>query len=125
MSFYWRIESIDDIKEWCKVAVSLTVWIYTIIDGNKPKSVEDESVRNRVLMVSNMVANGLTIDEVVNQTGYTKDTIYNDITKRIFLVDVDLGLKVKEVLENHKLANLMQGNDDYATHERNRDGTFK
>ena len=99
--------------------------IYDIIDGNKPKTVEDETVRNRVLMVSNMVANGLSIDEVVNQTGYTKDTIHNDITKRIFLIDVDLGLKVKYVLENHKISNLMQGNDAYLNQERNSDGTFK
>ena len=76
-------------------------------------------------MVSNMVANGLSIDEVVNNTGYTKDTIHNDVTKRIFLIDVDLGLKVKEVLENHKISNLMHGNDAYLNQERNIDGTFK
>lgn len=99
--------------------------IYDIIDGNKPKTVEDETVRNRVLMVSNMVSNGLSIDEVVNNTGYTKDTIHNDVTKRIFLIDVDLGLKVKEVLENHKISNLMHGNDAYLNQERNIDGTFK
>lgn len=99
--------------------------IYDIIAGNKPKTVVDENVKKRVLLVSNMVANGLTIDEVVTQTGYTKDTIHNDITNRIFLIDVDLALRVKEELDNHKLANLMQGNDAYLNQERNSDGTFK
>lgn len=115
----------DYLHRFIKMNPSTADIIYDIIDGNKPKTVEDESVRNRVLMVSNMVANGLSIDDVVNQTGYTKDTIHNDITKRIFLIDVDLGLKVKYVLENHKISNLMQGNDAYLNQERNSDGTFK
>ena len=115
----------DYLHRFIKMNPSTANIIYDIIDGNKPKTVEDETVRNRVLMVSNMVANGLSIDEVVNNTGYTKDTIHNDVTKRIFLIDVDLGLKVKEVLENHKISNLMHGNDAYLNQERNIDGTFK
>ena len=115
----------DYLDRFIKENPSVANIIYDIIDGNKPKTVEDESVKNRVLLVSNMVANGLSIDEVVNNTGYTKDAIHNDITKRIFLLDVDLGLKVKEVLEMHKLANLMHGNDAYLNQERNSDGTFK
>ena len=99
--------------------------IYDIVSGNKPKTIDDESVRNRVLMVSNMVANGLTIEDVVGQTGYTKDVIHNDITKRIYQIDVDLALKVKEVLNMHKLDNLMHGNDEYLNQERNTDGTFR
>ena len=99
--------------------------IYDIVSGNKPKTIADESVRNRVLMVSNMVANGLTIEDVVGQTGYTKDVIHNDITKRIYQIDVDLALKVKEVLNMHKLDNLMHGNDEYLNQERNTDGTFR
>ena len=115
----------DYLHRFIKENPSVADIIYDIIDGNKPKTVEDESVRNIVLMVSNMVANGLSIDDVVNQTGYTKDTIHNDITKRIFLIDVDLALRVKEELDNHKLANLMHGNDAYLNQERNSDGTFK
>ena len=115
----------DYLDRFMKMNPETVEYIYNIINGNKPKTVEDETVRNRVLMVSNMVANGLSIDEVVNNTGYTKDTIHNDVTKRIFLIDVDLGLKVKEVLENHKMANLMHGNDAYLNQERNIDGTFK
>ena len=115
----------DYLHRFIKMNPSTANIIYDIIDGNKPKTVEDETVRNRVLMVSNMVSNGLSIDEVVNNTGYTKDTIHNDVTKRIFLIDVDLGLKVKEVLENHKISNLMHGNDAYLNQERNIDGTFK
>lgn len=115
----------DYLHRFIKENPSVADIIYDIIDGNKPKTVEDESVKNRVLLVSNMVANGLSIDEVVAQTGYTKDTIHNDITKRIFLIDVDLALRVKEVLEKHKLDNLMHGNDAYLNQERNSDGTFK
>ena len=115
----------DYLDRFIKENPSVANIIYDIIAGNKPKTVEDESVKNRVLLVSNMVANGLSIDEVVTQTGYTKDTIHNDISKRIFLIDVDLALRVKESLDNHKLANLMHGNDAYLNQERNSDGTFK
>lgn len=97
--------------------------IYDIVSGNKPKTIDDESVRNRVLMVSSMVSNGLTIEDVVRQTGYTKDVIHNDITKRIYQIDVDLALKVKEVLNMHKLDNLMHGNDAYLSQER-KNGRF-
>ena len=114
----------DYLHRFIKMNPATADIIYDIIDGNKPKTVEDENVKNRVLLVSNMVANGLSIDEVVNNTGYTKDAIHNDITKRIFLLDVDLGLKVKEVLEMHKLANLMHGNDAYLSQERNK-GRFE
>ncbi len=115
----------DYLDRFMKMNPETVEYIYDIINGNKPKTVDDESVRNRVLMVSNMVTNGLTIDEVVTQTGYTKDTIHNDITKRIFLIDVDLALRVKEELENHKSDNLMHGNDAYLNQERNSDGTFR
>ena len=115
----------DYLDRFMKMNPETVEYIHNILNGNKPKTVEDENVKNRVLLVSNMVANGLSIDEVVNQTGYTKDTIHNDITKRIFLTDVDLGLKVKYVLENYKISNLMQGNDAYLNQERNSDGTFK
>jgi len=115
----------DYLHRFIKENPSVADIIYDIIDGNKPKTVEDENIKNRVLLVSNMVANGLSINEVVTQTGYTKDTIHNDITKRIFLIDVDLALRVKESLDNHKLANLMHGNDAYLNQERNSDGSFK
>ena len=115
----------DYLHRFIRMNPSVADIIYEIIDGNKPKTVEDENIKNRVLMVSNMIGNGLNVEDVVNKTGYTKDIIYNDITKRIFLLDVDLGLKVKEVLETHRLENLMHGNDDYLNNERNEDGTFK
>lgn len=109
----------DYLDRFVKMNPETAPIIYDIVSGNKPKTIADESVRNRVLMVSNMVANGLTIEDVVGQTGYTKDVIHKDITKRIYQIDVDLALKVKEVLTSHKLDNLLHGNDAYLSQERN------
>ena len=95
------------------------------INLNIPKTVEDEEVRNRVLIAANMIANGLTIDEVSSNMKEPKDVIYRDITDRIFAIDQELGNKVKYQLEQNRKANLMQGNDAYLTQERNDDGTFK
>lgn len=99
--------------------------ILEIISLNTPKTVEDEKVRHRVLIASNMIANGLAIDDVVNLTGETKDVIYRDVTERIFVIDESLGNKVKYQLEQNRRDNLMHGNDAYLNQERNSDGTFK
>lgn len=95
------------------------------INLNKPKTVEDEKVENRVLIAANMIANGLNVDEVVRLTGESKNVIYKDITERIFALDNDLGNRIKVILEANSRANLMQGNDAYLNQERNSDGTFK
>ena len=115
----------DYLDRFMKMNPATAPIIYDIICGNKPKTIDDESVKNRVIIVSNMIVRGFTIDDIVFKTGYTKDVVYNDVSKRIYQIDVELALKVKDALEEHKLDNLMHGNDSYLSQTRNDDGTFR
>lgn len=115
----------DYLKRFIKNNPSVGEIILEKISLNTPKNIEDEKVRNRVLIATNMIENGLTIDDVARITGETKDVIYRDVTDRIFALDEELGNRIKVILEANSRANLMHGNDAYLTQERNSDGTFK
>ena len=115
----------DYLKKYIANTPSKGEIILARLNHNKPKTVEDEKVENRVLIAANMIANGLNVDDVVRLTGESKNVIYKDITERIFALDNDLGNRIKVILEANSRANLMQGNDAYLNQERNSDGTFK
>lgn len=121
--------SLPTVKSYVEIFVksnpSLGKLILDRISVNVPKTVEDEKIRNRVLIAANMIANGLNIDDVVRLTGERKDVIYRDVTDRIFLIDDELGKRIKVVLEANSRSNLMHGNDAYLNQMRNEDGTFK
>ena len=115
----------DYLHRFIKANPELGSVILDKINKNKPKTIEDEKVRNRVLITSKMISNGLAVDDVVRLTGESKNVIYRDITERIFALDEELGKRIKVILEANSRANLMHGNDAYLNQERNSDGTFK
>lgn len=94
------------------------------IDNNKPKSIEDDEVRNRVLIVAQEYLNGKDLESIAQEYTITKDTLYRDITERLPKISENLAKQVSQKMKMNKLNNLMHGNDAYMTQSRDENGKF-
>ena len=68
----------DYLDRFMKMNPATAPIIYDIICGNKPKTIDDESVKNRVIIVSNMIVRVFNIDDIVFKNGYTINIVYDD-----------------------------------------------
>ena len=61
------------------------------------------NIKERVLEeAENILKTKKTIRELANEMNFSKSTIHNDLTTRLFKINKDLYFKVKSVLEYHK-----------------------
>lgn len=80
--------------------------IIEMLDENKPQTVKDESVRNRVLLVAKYVKSGFTIEEISESIKIPYWTLYRDIKNRLIKINQDLYQEVEQILTEHKMNNL-------------------
>lgn len=99
------------------------VTIKNILENNKAKSIEDNIVRARVLYAVKLLLNDYNINEIVDimnkeldeNNQVTFNTIYRDLTERLYRLDNinDLGEIVENVsakLKEHSENNLKKSN---------------
>ena len=97
----------DYCARYCKMNPEEVDELRGKITENTVKSVDNPEVKERVLRNGNLLAEGLTVDQIQELTGVDFWIIYRDIHKRLPLVDPDLYLeKVKPILEEHSHSNL-------------------
>lgn len=80
--------------------------IIEMLDENKPQTVKDESIRNRVLLVAKYVKSGFTIEEISESIKIPYWTLYRDIKNRLIKINQDLYQEVEQILTEHKMNNL-------------------
>ena len=95
------------------------------LDTNKPKTIDDDNVKNRVLKAAKMIKENKTIEQIAKCLDSTSNTIYKDLTVRLKKLDQDLYNQIKPILKEHSISNLNIGNDTYFNQERDSDGKFK
>lgn len=86
-----------------------------IINGNKPKSIEDENIKERVLLLSRIYASSeFTIEEMAKNLEISPWTIYRDLTVRLPQIKTDEAQELKSLidkkLETNSLNNLRNQN---------------
>lgn len=80
--------------------------IIKMLGENKPQTVKDESVRNRVLLVAKYIKSGFTIEEISESIKIPYWTLYRDIKNRLIKINQDLYQEVEQILTEHKMNNL-------------------
>ncbi len=79
-----------------------------ILNGNKPATVKDDFVLERILKAVKLLRQGFTVIEIANIFEVSSNVIYNDLSKRTKIISQELYEEVKSILETHKLANLIK-----------------
>ncbi len=80
--------------------------IIEMLGENKPQTIKDESVRNRVLLVAKYIKSGFTIEEISESIKIPYWTLYRDIKNRLIKINQDLYQEVEQILTEHKMNNL-------------------
>ena len=114
-------------EEPTKENISLYNEVQEILDNNKAKSIEDETIKNRVLKVTELFIKGLTIDEIAQDLDSTFFTVYRDLTVRlpkIEGVETEVLKKVSETLKNNSEENLKLGSYMSVENQKRDKGRF-
>lgn len=92
-----RLKSLDGLK-YKKVQ--------QVLKGNKPKTIDDKEIENRVLKVLELLKSGFTVKEIASSLGETEFTIYRDISNRLKKLSSEDYELAKKILEDNSLMNL-------------------
>lgn len=76
-----------------------------IINQNKPETIENEEVKNRVLKIAELIRNGFTISEIQNALNTSYWTVYRDI-ERLKKLDEALYNEVKKIINERVKENI-------------------
>lgn len=76
-----------------------------IINQNKPETIENEEVKNRVLKIAELIRNGFTISEIQNVLNTSYWTVYRDI-ERLKKLDEALYNEVKKIINERVKENI-------------------
>lgn len=80
--------------------------VQEILQRNKPKTINDEEVRNRVLESAELIKQGLTVEEIAKQKNLSVHIIYEDLQTRLQRISQDLYEEIKDIEMQNSLNNL-------------------
>lgn len=80
--------------------------VQEILQRNKPKTINDEEVRNRVLESAELIKQGLTVGEIAKQKNLSVHIIYEDLQTRLQRISQDLYEEIKDIEMQNSLNNL-------------------
>lgn len=83
--------------------------VLEILSNNKEDSVEEESVRNRVMNNLKYALSGYTVEEISSLSKISYWTVYRDLSDRLPKIDIKLSNEVIIVLDKRKRNNLKNG----------------
>lgn len=102
-----NVTVLDYIKRYKEMLDSIGAqFVVEKLSINKPKTVDDKCVRDRVLSVVSYFLDGMTVQDIVCKTGYSFWVIYRDLTERLEKIDYDLYLKVSSEMNRRRFENL-------------------
>ena len=71
--------------------------VQSILSGNKPKTIVDEDVKQRVLSAAKLIKENFTVEEIANALNVTINIINEDLQTRLPRVSETLYNEVKEI----------------------------
>ena len=83
--------------------------VLEILSNNKEDSIEEESVRNRVINNLKFALSGYTIEEISSLSNISYWTVYRDLSDRLSKIDMKLSKEVIIILDKRKRNNLKNG----------------
>ncbi len=79
--------------------------IQNIIDRNKPKTIENDEIKERILAVARIIKNGFTIEEIAKVFNTSYWTIYRDV-ERLAEINPELYEEVRGIISDRVQGNL-------------------
>ena len=83
-----------------------------ILKGNKPKTIDDISIKKRVLEAAKLITQNYTVEAIANKFNISINVIYEDLQTRLPKISIELYNEVKEILKKHSMKNLKNINID-------------
>lgn len=80
--------------------------VRNVLDGNKPKTIADEEIANRIKEEVKLLCSGMTANDIAEQLGISVDVIHDDLTTRLSKIDAELASTVAVILKANSLNNL-------------------
>lgn len=96
--------------------------VQEILNGNKPKTIENEFVKERVLAAAQSIKQNFTVEEIAKHYRVTANVINEDLQTRLPRISVELYEEVKKILNTHSMNNLKNVNIE--TEKGNENGRF-
>lgn len=83
--------------------------VLEILSNNKEDSIEEESVRNRVINNLKYALAGYTVEEISSISNTSYWTVYRDLSDRLSKIDMKLSNEIIIVFDKRKRNNLRNG----------------
>lgn len=81
--------------------------ITEMMDDNKPDTVADEKIKERVLYNTKLfLDNNMTVDDIANSTGVSFWTVYRDLKQRLAFIDEKLYMQVNDIMHERSFENI-------------------
>ena len=97
----------DYIQRYKKMYPNKSGLVQEVIDSRKPLTIEDEEIKERVIMEANLVIGGYTVSAISDMFDVDYWTVVRDLAKRLPLLDMNLYEQVKEIMNQNSLDNLI------------------
>lgn len=80
--------------------------VQEVLNGNKPKTIDDIKVKKRVLEAASLIIQEHTVLEIASELGVSANVINEDLQTRLPRISKELYEKVRIVLKKHSMSNL-------------------
>ncbi|MBQ2947247.1 MAG: sporulation transcriptional regulator SpoIIID [Bacilli bacterium] len=85
--------------------------VQNVLNSNKPKTITDEIVKQRVLKAAELIKEGFTAEEIASSMGVTINAINEDLETRLLRISESLYNDIKEIQEINSRENLILGSN--------------
>ena len=96
--------------------------VESILSGNKPKTVKDDEIKQRVLKAAELIKEGFTVEEIAKALDTTINVINEDLQTRLPRISESLHDEVKEIQRRNSISNLK--NVSVEGQQRDENGKF-
>ena len=99
--------------------------VQSILNGNKPKTITDEEIKQRVEKAAELIKEGFTVQEIADSMGVTINVINEDLQTRLPRISECLYNEVKAIQLQNSRNNLHLGsNMSVEGQQRDENGKF-
>lgn len=99
--------------------------VQDILTGNKPKTIQDDFVKQRVLEAAELIKQNFTVEEIAKHYGVTVNVINEDLQTRLPRISQELYIEVKNKQSQNSKDNLKIGrNMSVGEQKRDENGKF-
>lgn len=85
--------------------------VQAILKKNKPKTIEDEEVKKRVISAAMLIKEGFTVEEIAKAKEVTIHIINEDLQTRLPRISLELYEEVKKIQQQNSNNNLQIGSN--------------